>query len=400
MKKFLLIPDSFKGTMSSKEICSIMTKVIQSYFSDAEIVSIPVADGGEGSVDAFLCACGGKKKTITVKGPLFYDIPSFYGIINDKKTAILEIAACAGLPLVSGTPNPEKTTTYGLGQLIIDAVHSGCNKIIIGLGGSATNDGGCGAAAALGVTFLDKNGTEFIPTGKTLSCIDHIDVSHILPEIKQTEIITICDIDNPLYGKKGAAYLFAAQKGADLEMIKRLDNGLVHLAKIVKRDLNLDVAHTPGAGAAGGAGYGLTAFLNSKLQMGIETILDVTCFNDHISTTDIIFTGEGKIDKQTLHGKVVIGVAKRAKNLGVPVIAVVGDIDNNIEKAYDLGVSAIFSINRIAADYQMNRLRAKNDLALTMGNLMRFINRFCSFENAVHREASISDDLHLCAQTP
>ncbi len=372
MRKILLIPDSFKGTMSSEEICSIMGNAIRAYYPDAHIISIPVADGGEGSVDSFLTAVGGKKITTTVKGPYFNDIQSFYGILPDN-TAVIEMAAAAGLPLVGDDLNPEKTTTYGVGQLIEQAAKAGCRKMIIGLGGSATNDGGAGAAAALGIRFINAAGEAFIPTGGTLCDISSIDGSSLNPILNGVEIITMCDIDNPLCGPQGAAAVFGPQKGADEAMVKRLDANLAHMAEVIKRDLGKDVIDLAGAGAAGGMGAGMTAFLGSRLQMGIETVLDTVQFDSLLDGADIVFTGEGKIDSQSLRGKVVIGVARRTKKTGIPLIAIVGDIGDNTEAAYQEGVSAIFSINRVAVPFKEAKLRSKSDLSLTMDNLMRFI---------------------------
>lgn len=372
MRKILLIPDSFKGTMSSEEICSIMENAIRAYYPDALIISIPVADGGEGSVDSFLTAVGGKKITTTVKGPYFNDIQSFYGILPDN-TAVIEMAAAAGLPLVGDDLNPEKTTTYGVGQLIEQAAKAGCKKMIIGLGGSATNDGGAGAAAALGIRFMNAAGEAFIPTGETLCDISSIDGSSLNPILDGVEIITMCDIDNPLCGPQGAAAVFGPQKGADEAMVKRLDANLAHMAEMIKRDLGKDVIDLAGAGAAGGMGAGMTAFLGSRLQMGIETVLDTVQFDSLLDGADMVFTGEGKIDSQSLRGKVVIGVARRTKKTGIPLIAIVGDIGDNTEAAYQEGVSAIFSINRVAVPFKEAKLRSKSDLSLTMDNLMRFI---------------------------
>lgn len=372
MKKFLLIPDSFKGTMSSSEICGIMEKVIHNYYPNAEVISIPVADGGEGSVDSFLAAVGGRKVPLTVKGPYFDDIQSFYGILPDN-TAIVEMAAAAGLPLVGDNKHVEKTTTYGVGQLIEHAAKAGCKKIIVGLGGSATNDGGAGAAAALGVCFRDATGNTFIPVGETLSNISSINASGLCPALAGVELITMCDIDNPLNGPQGAAAVFGPQKGADEVMVQILDANLAHMAKVVNKDLGKGITNLAGAGAAGGMGGGMVAFLNSSLQMGIETVLDIVQFDSLLKDTDLVFSGEGKIDFQSLRGKVVIGVAHRTKKADVPLIAVVGDIGDNIEGAYDEGVSAIFSINSVAVPFKEAKLRCKNDLALTMDNLMRLI---------------------------
>jgi glycerate kinase len=353
------------------EICSIMEKVIRRHVPDAEIYPIPVANGGEGSVDAFLAACGGEKVRLTVKGPYMEDLEGFYGIIDGGKTAVIEMAACAGLPLVGDNLNPGETTTYGVGLLMLDAVKRGCKKIVMGLGGSSTNDFGAGAAAAVGIRFLDKDGKSFVPRGKDLDKIARIDKSGLPKELQSVEIITMCDIDNPLYGTSGAAYVFGPQKGADPAMVEYLDKQLQAVSEAVIRELGVDVSVMPGAGAAGGMGGGMVAFFGSRLQMGIETVLDTVNFDRLVKGADLVFTGEGKLDNQSLRGKVVIGVARRAKKQKVPVIAVVGDIGDNIDGAYDEGVSAVFSINRVALPFKEIRLRSKSDLDLTMDTIMR-----------------------------
>ncbi len=374
MKNILLIPDSFKGTMSSEEICSIMDRAIKNHYPDALVKQIPVADGGEGSVDAFLQALGGEKRVLTVQGPFGKPMEGFYGVVK-KSTAIIEMAACAGLPLVGEDLFPDRTTTYGVGQLILAAAKSGCKEIIVGLGGSATNDGGCGAAAACGVLFKDKEGNEFIPTGGTLHKVASIDGSSLDKSLEGVSITTMCDIDNPFYGTKGAAHIFGPQKGADPEMVKTLNANLESLASVIKRDCNLDVQTIPGSGAAGGMGGGMAAFFKSNLQMGIETVLDTVNFDKLLESTDLVLTGEGKIDSQSLRGKVVIGVARRAKKANVPVVAVVGDISDDVEGAYDEGVSGIFSINRLAVDFKIAKTRAHQDMERTVDNLMRFVKR-------------------------
>lgn len=373
MKKFLLIPDSFKGTMSSREICDIMSGIIKTHYPEAETISIPVADGGEGSVDAFLTAIGGERVSLTVKGPYMEEISSFYGIIEGGKTAVIEMAAAAGLPLVGQRLHAEQTTTYGVGQLIADAIGRGVKKIIVGLGGSATNDFGAGAAAALGVRFLNSRGESFVPVGQTLSQVAEIKMDQLLPGVREAEIITMCDIDNPLYGPTGAAYVFGPQKGADPDMVVYLDKQLQAISQVVRRDLSIDVSALPGAGAAGGMGGGMAAFLGSRLQMGIETVLDTVRFDSLLEDADMVLTGEGKIDDQSLRGKVVIGIAKRTKPKNIPLVAIVGDIGDHVESAYDLGVSAILSINRVAVNFQEAKKRSKDDLALTVDNLMRFL---------------------------
>jgi glycerate kinase len=372
MNKFLLIPDSFKGTMSSIEICSLLEEKIQEYYPAAEIHSIPVADGGEGSVDCFLQALGGEKVIVTTNNPFFEPIDSYYGLIDNGRTAVIEMAASAGLPLIEDRKDPLKASTFGVGELILHAARKGVSKIIMGLGGSCTNDGGCGAACAVGIRFLDEAGNSFIPTGGTLHRIQQLDLSQIEPMIEGIEFVTMCDIDNPMYGPTGAAAIFGPQKGATPEEIELLDAGVQHLSQIIKQTIGLDLAFVPGTGAAGAMGAGMAAFFHSRLQMGIETILDTVQFEELASGADMIFTGEGKLDSQSLRGKVVIGIARRAKALGVPVTALVGDIGDDMEAAYDEGVSAIFSINRVAVDFPVAKLRSRQDLSLTIDNLMRF----------------------------
>lgn len=376
IKKVVLIPDSFKGTMSSAEVCSIMAEQIRRYEPAAQIVQIPVADGGEGTVDAFLSAMGGEKVSLPVQGPYGENVQGFYGLVNGGHTAVVEIAACAGLPLVGENRHAEKTTTYGVGQLIAHAVKSGCKKIIVGLGGSATNDGGAGAASALGIRFLDAEGKAFLPVGETLDRIASIDASALCSELKNTELITMCDIDNPLCGPQGAAAVFGPQKGADEATIRLLDRNLAHLAGVMKKDLGKEVREIPGAGAAGGMGAGMVAFFGSKLQMGIETVLETVRFDELAQGADLIFTGEGKLDFQSLRGKVISGVAKHARVLNVPLIAVVGDIGDNIEPVYQLGVKAVFSINRAVVDLSAAKKRSRRNLSDTMNNLMRFCSVF------------------------
>jgi len=369
MKKAVLIPDSFKGTLSSAQICSIMAGAIHRHFPDCQVCSIPVADGGEGSVDAFLTALGGEKKYVEVAGPYLEPVQAFYGLIGD--TAVIEMAACAGLPLVGENKNPALSSTYGVGELMLHAAKKGAKKIIMGLGGSATNDGGCGAAAAVGVKFTNSAGDSFIPTGGTLCDIAGIDLSGLAPRLKEIEIITMCDIDNPMYGPRGAAYIFGPQKGADEAMVRMLDENLRHLCKIIERDLGLDLSEIPGGGAAGAMGAGMAAFFSSKLQMGIETVLDTVDFDSVAADADMIFSGEGKIDSQSLRGKVVIGVARRAKKLNVPLIAVVGGAELGLEAAYEEGVSAVFTINRLPMELKDSAKDSDGNLDFAMDNILR-----------------------------
>lgn len=373
MQNFILVPDSFKGTLSAIEVCNIMKSSIKNLYKDANIISVPVADGGEGTVDAFLYALGGEKKSTWVSDAFNEQkILAHYAMLKDD-IAVIEMATCAGLPLVKNRLEPDKTTTFGVGELIIDAINSGAKKIILGLGGSATNDGGCGMAAALGVKFKDEQDQEFIPTGGTLSQIYKIDMNNIYPKIKDVEFISMCDVDNPLCGKLGASAVFAPQKGADEDMVKLLDEGLAHLAKIIKRDLHIEVKDIKGAGAAGGLGAGSIVFLQSKLTKGIDVILDTINFDELVSKADIVFTGEGKFDSQSLHGKVVMGVANRSQKYKTPVIVVTGAIGENIQEAYNKGITAIFSINKEPMEFSKSALKSKENMILTMENILRLL---------------------------
>ena len=373
MQNFILVPDSFKGTLSAIEVCNIMKSSIKKLYKDANIISVPVADGGEGTVDAFLYALGGEKKSVWVSDAFNEQkILAHYAMLKDD-IAVIEMAACAGLPLVKNRLEPDKTTTFGVGELIIDAINSGAKKIILGLGGSATNDGGCGMAAVLGVKFKDEQDQEFIPTGGTLSQIYKIDMNNIYSKIKDIEFISMCDVDNPLCGKLGASAVFAPQKGADEDMVRLLDEGLAHLAKIIKRDLHIEVKDIKGAGAAGGLGAGSIAFLQSKLTKGIDVILDTIKFDELVSKADIVFTGEGKFDSQSLHGKVVMGVANRSQKYKTPVIVVTGAIGENIQEAYNKGITAIFSINKEPMEFSKSALKSKENMILTMENILRLL---------------------------
>ena len=373
MQNFILVPDSFKGTLSAIEVCNIMKSSIKNLYKDANIISVPVADGGEGTVDAFLYALGGEKKSVWVSDAFNEQkILAHYAMLKDD-IAVIEMAACAGLPLVKNRLEPDKTTTFGVGELIIDAINNGAKKIILGLGGSATNDGGCGMAAALGVKFKDEQDQEFIPTGGTLSQIYKIDMNNIYSKIKDVEFVSMCDVDNPLCGRLGASAVFAPQKGADEDMVKLLDEGLAHLAKIIKRDLHIEVKDIKGAGAAGGLGAGSIAFLQSKLTKGIDVILDTINFDELVSKADIVFTGEGKFDSQSLHGKVVMGVANRSQKYKTPVIVVTGAIGENIQEAYNKGITAIFSINKEPMEFSKSALKSKENMILTMENILRLL---------------------------
>lgn len=368
MHKYILIPDSFKGTLSARDFCAVAREAIGRADPGAQVLSIPLADGGEGTVEAFLAACGGRRIECPCTGPYGGTAPGFYGLLPDG-TAVVELAAAAGLPLAGTDLHPADATTYGVGQLLLHAARHGARRLLLGLGGSATNDGGCGAASACGVRFVNGAGESFVPVGGTLGEIASVDVTGLDPAVAALEIVTMCDIDNPLCGPTGAAAVFGPQKGADADQIQRLDAGLAHLARILERDLGVSTQDLPGAGAAGGMGAGMAAFFGSRLQPGIETVLDTVRFEEVIRDADWIFTGEGRLDGQSLRGKVVSGVARRAG--GVPVAAIVGDVGDGASAVYDRGVSAVFSINRVAVPYLEARPRARRDLEDTVADVVR-----------------------------
>ena len=334
----LIVPDSFKGTLTAQQVCDIIGQAFADTIANTNIIKLPAADGGEG-----LCAClhnimGGEMISAEVSGVFFEKMQAEYLLLPDD-TAVIEMAACAGLPLAGENKNPEKATTYGVGELINKAVSVGAKRILLGLGGSATNDCGVGMAAALGYRFHTECGLSFLMTGESLGLICKITKPENPIDIPVT---AACDVENPLYGENGAAYVFAPQKGADDAMAARLDEGLRHTAEVIKRDLNIDVSLIKGAGAAGGMGAGAVAFLNAELKKGIDILLDVAEFDKKAANADLIITGEGRLDSQSVCGKVVSGVAERAARLNKKVIAICGSRGDGAQKIKKLGVSDLY----------------------------------------------------------
>lgn len=372
MAKYVLIPDSFKGTLSSENICRIASEEILRLEPEAEICAIPVADGGEGTVDAFLAAVGGTRAEVPCTGPCGQEVMGFYGLLPDG-TAVVEMAAAAGLPLAGACRDPEKTTTYGVGQLMAHALSRGAKRLVLGLGGSATNDGGCGAAAALGAEFLDKEGRAFVPTGGTLTQIAHIRTEGLRETLAGAEVTVMCDIDNPLCGPTGAAAVFGPQKGADAAMVARMDAGLRHLAETLEKDVGMAVLALAGGGSAGGFGAGAAAFFGGQLRMGIDVVLDLTDFDRKCRGASLVITGEGHLDSQSLRGKTVVGVARRARALGVPAAALVGGCETALDAVYAEGVSGVFPIHPALCTWPQAAARTEEDLRFTMGNLLRFM---------------------------
>lgn len=372
MAKYVLIPDSFKGTLSSEDICRIASEEILRLEPEAEICAIPVADGGEGTVDAFLAAVGGTRAEVPCTGPCGQEVMGFYGLLPDG-TAVVEMAAAAGLPLAGACRDPEKTTTYGVGQLMAHALSRGAKRLVLGLGGSATNDGGCGAAAALGAEFLDAEGRAFVPTGGTLTQITHIRTEGLRETLAGAEVTVMCDIDNPLCGPAGAAAVFGPQKGADAAMVARMDAGLRHLAEMLEKDVGMEVLTLAGGGSAGGFGAGAAAFFGGQLRMGIDVVLDLTGFDRKCRGASLVITGEGHLDSQSLRGKTVVGVARRARALGVPAAALVGGCETALDAVYAEGVSGVFPIHPALCTWPRAAARTEEDLRFTMGNLLRFM---------------------------
>ena len=373
MKRYLAVPDSFKGTLTSTQIGAVLADCVRRHDPTSQLLAIPVADGGEGTVDAFLAARGGEKVLRTVAGPFFEPVPAFYGLLaGTPRTAVIEMAACAGLPLAEGREDPLEATTYGVGQLIAAALDQGCETILLGLGGSCTNDGGAGAAAALGVRFYNDQGNALTPTGSTLEQVAAVDTSGLDPRLAAVEKVAICDIDNPFWGPGGAACVFAPQKGAAPAQVAQLDRGLRRLAEVIRAAGGPDLQSLPGAGAAGGLGGGACALLGFRLQPGIDALLDAVDFERLLEDTDLVFTGEGRLDEQSLRGKVVVGVARRAKAQGVPVVALVGEIGPGADAAYGEGVSGIFSINPRPEAFAQAREKSAANLRLTVDNLLHF----------------------------
>ncbi|MGL1893901.1 MAG: glycerate kinase [Spirochaetaceae bacterium] len=342
--KFLIAPDSFKGSCSSLEAANSIEKGILKVFPNSQTVKLSVADGGEGTVEAILQSCNGKLIYKTVTGPDNNPVEASYGILPNG-TAIIEMASASGLPIVPiEKRNALTATTKGTGELIISAIDNGCTKIIIGLGGSATTDGGVGMAQALGYSFLDANGKELENGGGVLSDLVKISDKNIDSRITGVEFIAACDVNNPLFGKTGAAYIYAPQKAATTDMVKLLDSGLIHLDSVVKDTLGVNNSNTLGAGAAGGLGFGVLTFCKGILKSGITTVLDAIEFDKHLEGTDLVITGEGRIDGQSLNGKVPVGIAEKTKSKNIPLLVIAGGIGDKIDEAYKLGIDSVMSI--------------------------------------------------------
>ncbi|EPC8411410.1 glycerate 2-kinase [Bacillus thuringiensis] len=368
--KVVIASDSYKESLKAIEVCEAIERGFRAIFPNAKYVKIPIGDGGEGTVESLVDATGGRIISISVTGPLRESVQAFYGVSKDKKTAFIEMAAASGLQHVPVEKrNPLITTTKGTGELILHALNQGVEYIILGLGGSATNDGGAGMLAALGVRFINDKGEVIDPSGGTLHSIVAIDFSQMDPRLKGVKIEAACDVDNPLVGMQGASFVFGRQKGANIEMMKELDENLKHYANILKRYVSSDVSEIPGAGAAGGMGAAVISVLKGDLRRGIEIVLDYTNFDKHIEDADLIITGEGRIDEQTAYGKAPVGVAGRAKRFSVPVIAIGGSVSSDYSAVYEKGIDAVFSITTRPMTLEEAYRVAEENIEMTTKNI-------------------------------
>ena len=374
--KIVVASDSFKGSMTSLEVAASARLGILSVCPDYEVVAVNVADGGEGTVDALVDGMNGKRKFVEVCGPSGKRVMATYGILDESKTAIMEMEQAAGINQVSGDKkNPLITTTYGVGEMIKAAINEGCRNFIMGIGGSATNDAGVGMLQALGFKFYDENDNLVGLGGQVLNQIKKIDDSEKIKELDECNFKIACDVNNPLFGLNGAAHIYGPQKGATPEIVEELDKGLRNFAQVVKKDLGKDLAETEGAGAAGGLWYGFLTFLNSKLESGIKIILDEIKLKESVKDADIVVTGEGRLDNQTAMGKAPIGVAKLAKKYGAKVIALAGCTTDDAVECNKEGIDAFFAIVNKATTLEeaMEHKNAENNLINTSTQIFNLV---------------------------
>ncbi|MCU9806771.1 MAG: glycerate kinase family protein [Paraclostridium dentum] len=374
--KIVISIDSLKGSLTSIEAANAIKKGILSVDNKSDVVIMPLADGGEGTVEALVQGMNGEEKVISVTGPINEKVNATYGILKETNTAIIEMAQASGLPLVPAElRNPLNTTTYGVGEIIKEAIEKGCRNFIVGIGGSATNDCGVGMLQALGFEFYDENDNLVGLGGKVLKQIKRIKTDNKLKELDDCNFKIACDVNNPLYGENGAAYIYGPQKGATKEIVKELDKGLKNFAEVVNKDLGKDIAHIEGAGAAGGLGFGFLGFLNSKLESGIKIILDEIKLEEVVKDADIVITGEGRLDNQTAMGKAPIGVAKLAKKHGAKVIAIAGCTTPDAVKCNEEGIDAYFSIvnKAMTIDEAMKKENATQNMIETTIQIFNLI---------------------------
>ena len=372
--KIVIAPDSFKECLTAAQVAQAIETGLKQVLPDAVYVKVPVADGGEGTLQSLVDATDGKLIEAMVTGPMGEPVSACFGLLGDGETAVIEMARASGIELVPADQrNPLISTTAGTGELILSALNHGIKRMIVGIGGSATNDGGAGMMQALGVRLLDRDGNDLPYGGAALSQLASIDTRRMDKRLKSVEFIAACDVDNPLTGANGASAVFGPQKGASPEMVQQLDQALQHYARIIERDLAVGVEHQPGAGAAGGMGAALLAFLRAELKPGIDIVMEAVDLTGHMSGADLVITGEGRIDSQTAQGKTPVGVARIAKQFGLPVIALAGSVGSGVEAVYKCGIDALFPIvhgavplSEALAKGEENLTRAARNLARTL----------------------------------
>lgn len=374
--KIVIAPDSFKDSLSAIRVCDAIEKGVKKVLPDSDVVKLPMSDGGEGTVEALVSSTNGRIEWEMVRDPMGDEVKAHYGILGDGKTAVIEMASASGLPLVPpGKRNPLYTTTYGTGELILAALEKGCHEFIIGIGGSATNDLGTGMAQALGVVFYDKSGKkiEDYMNGDFLGKAGSIDFSGLLPAIKKIRFTVACDVKNPLLGPSGCAHVYARQKGATDEIVEKLESNMTYFVDILEKTIGRKVRDTEGAGAAGGLGAGLIAFVNGKLEKGIEIVLKASGFAERIKGASLILTGEGKIDYQTAFGKTLSGIAREARKQAIPVIGIGGIIADGIDILYEIGMSSFFSICDQPMDMETAMKKVEDLLPLISERIIRAV---------------------------
>ena len=373
--KIVIAPDSYKESLSALDVATAIEAGFQEIYPDAEYVKLPVADGGEGTVEAMVAATQGRLVPVTVTGPLNKPVHAFYGLSGDERCAFIEMAAASGLESVPPTcRNPLVTTTWGTGELIRHALDAGVQQIIIGIGGSATNDGGAGMVQALGGKLLKADNQQIAVGGGALEQLARIDLSELDSRLADCRIDVACDVTNPLTGPEGATAVFGPQKGATAEMIVRLDRALAHYARIIQRDLAVDVLHLEGGGAAGGMGAALYAFCGARLRPGIEIVTDALRLAELVADADLVITGEGRIDSQTIHGKVPVGVAKVAQRYNVPVIAIAGSLTADVGIVHQHGLDAVFSVIYSVCTLEEALENAADNVRMTARNVAAVLN--------------------------
>jgi glycerate kinase len=374
--KVVIAPQGFKGNLSALQVSQAIDQGVRRALPDVVTSLVPMADGGEGTTQALVDALGGSLVPAAVTGPMGESVEAHWGLLSDGVTAVIEMAAASGLGLVPpGKRNPELATTYGTGELIRRALEKGCRKLIIGIGDSATNDGGAGMAQALGVGLFDAGGRQIAFGGAALAGLKRIDIAALDSRLADCDILLACDVDNPLCGAEGASCVYGPQKGASKEMVARLDSALAHYADVIERDLGVDIRDAPGAGAAGGLGAGLMVFLKAKMQPGVEVAIQATGLVEHLRDAGLAFTGEGRIDSQTACGKTAVGVARKAKEFGLPVIAIAGEIGAGYQVVYQHGIDTVFSIAPGPISLSQSQKEAS---ALTSDVAERAMRLFCA----------------------